>query len=249
MPTIEIPQSLIDELRAAKSITVLTGAGISAESGIPTFREAKTGLWVNYRPEDLATPEAFQKAPELVWKWYNWRRSLIDRAMPNAGHRALVELEKRTPQFSLITQNIDGLHQLAGNTQPIELHGNIFRVRCTGENVVFENPCDTGEMLPHCPSCGGLLRPDVVWFGEKMPGNALDKAVAASEACDLFLSVGTSALVEPAASLPFLALRRSASLVEINPEATPLTVYAKYYFPSNAGAALPALVRAAWPEP
>ncbi len=244
-PIIEIPQELIEDLRAADCVTLLTGAGISAESGIPTFREAKTGLWVQYRPEDLATPEAFEKNPRLVWEWYNWRRGLVNQAEPNPGHRALVELEQRVPKFNLITQNIDGLHQAAGSRGAIELHGNIHRMRCVAENKVIDRLID-GE-LPRCPDCGALLRPDVVWFGEAMPGQALEQAVAASQHCDLFISVGTSALVEPAASLPFVALRNHAALVEINPETTQLTVYAKYYFPNTAGSILPALVEAAFP--
>ncbi len=247
MTTIEIPQELIDALRAADCVTVLSGAGVSAESGIPTFREAKTGLWVQYRPEDLATPEAFEADPKLVWDWYNWRRSLVNQAQPNPGHRALVELEKRIPNFNLITQNIDGLHQAAGSRSPVELHGNIHRMRCPAENKVVDNPVESGE-LPGCPDCGALLRPDVVWFGEQLPPSALEQAVAASERCEMFISVGTSALVEPAASLPFVALRNHATLVEINPESTPLTVYAKFYFPNTAGSVLQALVEAAFPK-
>ncbi len=241
MPTIDIPQELMRALLAAECVTVLTGAGISAESGIPTFRKAKTGLWVQYKPEDLATPEAFDRNPDLVWQWYHWRRSLVQQAEPNPGHRALVELEKLVPCFHLITQNIDGLHQAAGSSEVIELHGNIHRSRCIVEQKIVAEVTDS-EGIPRCPDCGSMLRPDVVWFGEQLPKDAFEQAVVASENCDLFISVGTSALVEPAASLPYLALRNHATLVEINPEVTPLTVYAKYYFPQTAGVLLPALV-------
>jgi NAD-dependent deacetylase len=243
----EIIPELVDQLTHAKSITVLTGAGISAESGIPTFREARTGLWEQYRPEDLATPQAFEKDPGLVWEWYAWRRSLVEEARPNKGHFALAAMERLVPQFQLVTQNVDGLHQRAGNQQVIELHGNIQRARCCRD--LSEHHIELVELVlpPHCPKCGALLRPDVVWFGEPLPETAFAAAVKASETAAIFFSIGTSGIVEPAASLPYVALRNGAVLIEVNPEPTPLTVYANYYLPYPAGNVLPELIKRAWP--
>jgi len=239
--------SLLDALRKVRKLAVLTGSGISAESGVPTFRDAQTGLWANFKPEDLSTPEAFQRNPKLAWDWYAWRRELVAQAQPNAGHVALVELERRLPQLSLITQNVDGLHQRAGSRDAIELHGNITRTKCFEEDVRVEEWSETGETPPRCPRCGGRLRPDVVWFGETLPPAALARALAASRSCDLFFSIGTSALVHPAASLPFEALQHGATVVEINPDPTPLTARAHHTLRGPAGVLLPALLRAAWP--
>lgn len=244
----DYPVGLIESLRMARHIVVLTGAGVSAESGVPTFRDAQTGLWAQYRPEDLATPEAFQRDPGLVWAWYAWRRALVEGGKPNPGHFALVELERRVPRLTLITQNVDGLHQQAGSRAVIELHGNIRRTKCSRENLVIDEWVDTGEVPPRCPRCGGRLRPDVVWFGEALPPAALRIAIEASQACDLFFSIGTSALVEPAASLPHLALAQGAVVVEINPTVTPLTSAAMYVLPGPSGQVLPELIRAAWPD-
>ncbi len=247
-----LPPTLANVLRTARRVTVLTGAGISAESGVPTFRDAQTGLWAKYNPQELATPEAFQRDPRLVWEWYAWRRELTARAAPNPGHLALVEMERRVPAFTLITQNVDGLHQRAGSRNVIELHGNLARVKCSRENVVVESWADTGELPPRCPryaQCGGLLRPDVVWFGESLPAHALQAALEASGACELFFSIGTSSLVEPAASLPYEALRGGALVVEVNPDITPLTADATFVLIGPAGRVLPALLRAAWNQP
>jgi NAD-dependent deacetylase len=227
-------------------MTVLTGAGISAESGIPTFRDSQTGLWARYDPHELATPDAFQATPQLVIDWYRWRRSLIRESKPNAGHHALATLENKVEDFTLITQNVDGLHKAAGSKRIIELHGNINRMRCAKEGVLLEEWPD--EPLPHCPTCGELLRPDVVWFGESLSTSALQAAVDATTHCDVFISVGTSGMVEPAASLPYEALRAGATVVEINPNPTPLTVYIPHYFAAPAGQALTELVRSTWPE-
>lgn len=246
--SLQIPDRLIEKLRSAQRVVVLTGAGISAESGIPTFRDSQTGLWARYSPQDLATPEAFQKDPRLVWDWYRWRMGLIHSAAPNPGHVALAEMEINVPHLTLITQNIDGLHQRAGSRNVIELHGNIFRARCTRDGAVFENWQDDPAALPVCPECGELLRPDVVWFGELLPTRALQDALQASRDCDLFFSIGTSGVVEPAASLPYEAVRAHGEVVEINPNPTPLTVYARYYLPAAAGAALPRVVFAAWKD-
>ncbi len=206
-------------LAKAQRIAVLTGAGISAESGIPTFRDALTGLWEKFRPEDLATPEAFAANPKFVWEWYLFRRGMVEKAEPNAGHRALVELEQRAEQFTLITQNVDGLNVRAGSRNVIELHGNIMRTR-----YVDGNP-----------------RPDVVWFGEMLPEGALEAAVRAAGECEVFLSVGTSGVVEPAASLAFHALQSGATVIEINPQPTPLSRHV-LALPGKAGEILPKLV-------
>ena len=242
-----IPDSLISAVRTARHIAVLTGAGISAESGVPTFREAQTGLWAQYDPLELATPEAFRRNPKLVWQWYEWRRGLVSKAQPNPGHLALAQLELKVERFTLITQNVDGLHQRAGSRNVVELHGNINRTKCFDEEVVIESWEETGAAPPRCPRCGGLLRPDVVWFGEMLPQRALALAVETASWCDVFFSIGASALVQPAASLPYTALERGAVVIEINPDETPLTAGATYALRGPAGVALPALLRAAWP--
>lgn len=229
-------------LAAAKRITVLTGAGISAESGIPTFRAAMSGLWSQFRPEDLATPEAFATDPKTVWEWYAWRRELVAKVAPNAGHRALAGLERRAPGFTLITQNVDGLHTRAGSGTVIELHGNIMVDRCFAEGCVLTPADEIPGTPPLCARCGAPVRPGVVWFGEALPPQAFDDAVAAAQSCDVFLSVGTSNVVEPAASLPFTALDAGATVIEVNPERTPLTARATIVLAGAAGAVLPRLV-------
>lgn len=223
----------------------MTGSGISAESGVPTFREAQTGLWSRYDPQQLATPEAFTRDPKLVWEWYEWRRKLIGEAEPNPGHRALVELEKQTPSFTLVTQNVDGLHQRAGSRDVTELHGNIMRTICSAEKVEVD-PGKTEEKPSPCPNCGAPLRPDVVWFGEMLPAGAMESASEAAGSCDVFLSIGTSSLVYPAASLPYAANAVGATVVEVNPEDTPLTPAADYALRGKAGEALSGLVEAAF---
>jgi NAD-dependent deacetylase len=240
------PVDLIHSLRTAQHVAVLTGAGVSAESGIPTFRDAQTGLWANYRPEDLATPEAFERNPKLVWDWYAWRRELIDRSQPNSGHTALAQLEQRVAQFTLITQNVDGFHQLAGSRNVIELHGNVTRIKCSREDVVVDRWEDTGETPPRCPRCGAYLRPAVVWFGEGLPRGAWEAATQAATNCAVFFSIGTSGLVEPAASLARLALQHGAKVVEVNPTITPLTIAATFALRGAAGQILPELITAVW---
>lgn len=247
MQTLSIPKELARKLKEAKRVTVLTGAGISAESGIPTFRDAQTGLWAKYRPEDLATPQAFVKNPRLVWEWYAWRRQLCAQSAPNPGHVALVSLEEKIPEFTLITQNVDGLHARAGSRKILELHGNIYRQKCFDDGEIVDSWEETEEIPPRCPRCQGMLRPDVVWFGEALPPDALREAFVAAQSSDLFLSVGTSGLVSPAADLPFLALRHGSTVVEINPQETPLSASAHYTLKAPAGEALPALLKAAWP--
>ena len=226
-----------------RSVAVLTGAGISAESGVPTFR-GEDGLWRTYRAEDLATPDAFHRDPRLVWEWYDWRRGLIAGCRPNAAHQALADMERQLDDLTLITQNVDGLHQMAGSRNVIELHGNIWRMRCAqGCQPPWEDRtiplAVAGGALPRCPRCGSLARPDVVWFGESLPGEALAAALAAARRCQVMLVVGTSAVVQPAASLPLLALRRGAYLVEINPQPTPLSDAAHEVIRELAASALP----------
>lgn len=241
-------EQLLTTLRSANHIAVLTGAGVSAESGIPTFREAQTGLWAQYDPQELATPTAFRKNPKLVWEWYTWRRQLVIESAPNPGHLALVEMEQQVPQFTLITQNVDGLHDRAGSKNMIELHGNITRTKCFDAHHNVSSWAETDEVPPRCPQCGSLLRPDVVWFGESLPYDAIKTAVSAAGTCDLFFSIGTSSLVHPAASLPFAALQNRIPTVEINPQSTPISGYMTYVLSGPAGEILPKLVAAAWPE-
>lgn len=233
------PEALLIHAAQAKCVVVLTGAGISAESGIPTFRDAQTGLWAKFKPEDLATPRAFRKNPKLVWEWYEWRRKLVREAKPNQGHITLAAMEKFFPEFHLITQNVDGLHQSAGSRSVIELHGNIMRTKCFSEDAVVAEWKDTGDVPPKCPRCGGLLRPDVVWFEETLPEVEISQAFQASRHCDLFLSIGTSSAVYPAASLPQEALSSGATVVEINPQPTPFTPKASFVLNGPAGVILP----------
>jgi NAD-dependent deacetylase len=235
-----LPDALIEALRDAQRVCVLTGAGISAESGIPTFREAQTGLWENYDPMDLATPEAFLRDPELVWRWYRWRRDLVADAEPNPGHRALADLEELVPTLTLVTQNVDGLHARAGSTGVIEFHGNLFETKCFVEECVVD--VSTEEGVPRCPACGAHVRPGVVWFGEAIPPQALDRSFAAAQDCDVFLSVGTSSLVYPAAGLAELAKNHGAIVAEINPNPTGLAPFFDHAIAGNAGEVLPQLV-------
>ncbi len=243
-----IPEDLTEALRRAERVVALTGSGISAESGVPTFREAQTGLWARYDPQELATPEAFAREPSLVWEWYAWRRKLVEEAAPNPGHVALAELESRVPYFTLVTQNVDGLHQRAGSKHSIELHGNIRRARCSSEGLIVE-PQESGVAPPACQNCGAPLRPDVVWFGEALPREAMEMASAAARGCDVFLSVGTSSLVYPAAGLPYEALESGALVVEVNPAETSLTTHADHALRGTAGSVLPELVRRGFSRP
>jgi len=232
-------------VRQVRSVVALTGAGVSAESGVPTFR-GKDGLWRTYRAEELATPQAFRRDPNLVWEWYQWRRGLIGGCRPNAAHHTLVEMEPWFDEFTLITQNVDGLHRLAGSNKVVELHGNIWGMRCTAAcRPPWEDRTVPLPQIPaRCPSCGALARPDVVWFGESLPGDALDAAFSAAGRCELMLVMGTSALVTPAASLPLMALQHGAYVVEINPGRTPLSDLVDGSIRELAGQALPAWWRA-----
>jgi len=222
-------------------VVVLSGAGMSAESGIPTFRDAQTGLWAQYRPEDLATPEAFARDPARVWRWYEHRRLGVRRAVPHAGYRALVELERLVQRLTIVTQNVDGLHQRAGSTRVLELHGNILRSVCSASRRLIDEHWIAAHQQEPPPSphvAGALARPDVVWFGEALPEQAFLQAVGELQNCTACIAVGTSALVQPAASLPLVAKEAGALLVEINPETTPLSPHADYAVQATAGQAL-----------
>src|SRR5678816_4090723 len=244
--TIEIPLELISLLREASNFVTLTGAGVSQESGLRTFRDAQTGLWAQSKPEELASPQAFARDPKLIWDWYAWRREAVKGVRPNPGHDALVEMEKQASRFTLITQNVDGLHRMAGSQNLLELHGNIQRVRCAACYTVAEAWDDDPDIVPHCKECGGLLRPDVVWFGESLPRDQLEAAVEAARSCDVFFSIGTSGVVQPAASLAHAARNRGATVIEINAEPTLLTPKVDYVFHGKSGEILPELVKAAW---
>jgi len=240
---LSIPPALAASVAGARHVMVVTGAGMSAESGVPTFRDAQQGLWARFRPEDLATPEAFEADPDTVWSWYEWRRDLVARAQPNEGHRALAQLESLVPQLTLVTQNVDGLHERAGSREIVEFHGNLFANHCVEGHAVrnVPRPCATP---PSCPVCGSLVRPGVVWFGEAIPEAALARAVAGAGDCDVFLSVGTSSLVYPAAGLAHRARESGAVTVEINPDPTEFADVATYALAAPAGQALPALLAA-----
>lgn len=244
--SVQFPTTLISFLRAAKKVVVLTGAGVSQESGLRTFRDDQTGMWAQFRPEDLATPEAFMRNPKLVWDWYAERRMRAGSVEPNAGHYALAAMQKYFEQFTLITQNVDGLHQKAGSLEVIELHGNLQRVKCFSCGRQAEVWNESGADVPTCDACGGLLRPDVVWFGEQLPIAALELAVERTRSCDVFFSIGTSGLVQPAASLAVAAMHKGAVIVEINKDITPLTEKADYALHGKAGEILPSLVKAVW---
>jgi NAD-dependent deacetylase len=242
---------LAESLRRAGHVAVLTGAGVSAESGLPTFRDALTGLWARHRPEDLATPEAFERNPGMVWAWYRMRREAALAAEPNPAHVALARLETLVPRFTLITQNVDGLHRRAGSRNVVELHGDLTRSRCSREGAVverWEEPAEGGEP-PRCERCGAYLRPDVVWFGEQLPEQALHLAWGAVYDCDVFLTVGTSNLVEPAASLPWLAAAQGATVGVINTSMEGQRSGAGVYHLTGAsGRVLQELVGAVWSE-
>lgn len=242
--TIKLPDGLITVLENARRVLVLTGAGMSAESGVPTFRDAQTGLWSKYRAEELATPEAFNANPQIVWDWYTERRNNIRKVKPHAGHAALVELEQYFESFLLVTQNVDSLHQRSGSSEVIELHGNITRSICseTGKVISDEWINNNPGRPPDSPHhAHGLARPGVVWFGEQLPAGALERAISETSACDVCFSIGTSTLVQPAASLPFAALSAGAVVIEINPVPTSLSSVASFSLQTTAAEALTAI--------
>ncbi len=230
---------LIELLRANVRTVALTGAGVSAESGIPTFR-GDDGLWSKFSPSELASMEAFMRNPKLVWEWYLYRRDIVGRAEPNPGHETLANMERQLRDFVLITQNVDNLHRKAGSVNVIELHGNIQRNKCMTCGMQIGDIMIDSDNLPRC-SCGGQVRPDVVWFGEMLPQDALISATDKAEQAKLFFSIGTSAVVYPAADLPLIAKDAGAYLVEINPEPTPITCFADEVFTGKSGDILPAL--------
>jgi NAD-dependent deacetylase len=226
------------DLKSDPYVCVLTGAGVSAESGVPTFR-GEGGLWRSYRAEELATQGAFTRNPVLVWEWYDWRRQICRGTKPNPAHASIAELDRTLSSFLLVTQNVDGLHARAGSRRIVEFHGNIFRARCTRCGAVRDDlavPLD--EVPPRC-ECGSLLRPDVVWFGEGLSETAIQAAFEASRSCDLMLVVGTSAVVQPAASVPMLAKQAGTSVVEVNPDETPITPFVDLHFEGKAAEIMP----------
>ncbi|MFN8576723.1 MAG: NAD-dependent deacylase [Candidatus Sericytochromatia bacterium] len=237
--------NLINKLKNANSVTVLTGAGVSAESGVPTFRD-KDGLWNKFSPQDLANMNSFLKNTELVWEWYKWRKNLISNVSPNAGHYALSEMEEyytnKGKKFTLITQNVDDLHKKSGSKNILELHGNIMRSRCIKCNYSTEN-MDNEKTIPTCIQCGNYLRPDVVWFGESLSEEILDKAFEEAENCDVFFSIGTSSLVYPAAMLPVHARDEDAYIVEINPERSALAYLFDEEINKKSGEILPEIMQ------
>ncbi len=238
MPTIDQAR---EWLAQTDSVAVLTGAGISAESGIPTFRGAG-GLWKDFKPEDLATPEAFARDPRLVWEWYNWRRELIAKARPNPAHHALVKLEIAKPRFTLITQNVDGLHDMAGSGKILKLHGDIWRMRCTACGANWpDRRAPLPKIPPHC-ACGGLARPGVVWFGEPLPDGIMKEAEHAAESAGAYLVIGTSAVVYPAAGLVPYAKHSGAKVIEINTEPTAFSKTVDCALQGPAGQLLPLLL-------
>jgi len=236
---ISISEGFVKRLKESKRIAVLTGAGISAESGVPTFR-GEEGLWKKFSPMELANCDAFMANPKLVWEWYNWRKGLINDVKPNPGHFALAELEEMCEEFILITQNVDGLHRRAGSKNILELHGRIYASFCLECKKEYDDPVFE-DGIPHC-ECGGLVRPDVVWFGESLDSNVLEHAFREAADCDVFLSIGTSAQVQPAASLPVLAKQSGAYVVEINPEDTPITHLMDEFIPGPSGEILPVII-------
>ncbi len=234
-------QAVRQLLRGADHIAVMTGAGISAESGVPTFR-GPGGLWEGHRPEELATPGAFAADPEKVWRWYDWRRTRVAACEPNAAHRALVELERSAPRLSLVTQNVDGLHRRAGSADPVELHGNLWFTRCTGCGDLRPDDRVPIPVPPMCTACGAMLRPHIVWFGESLDPANLDASARAASSCDVFLVVGTSGVVYPAAGFADLAIASGATVVQVNLEPTPQTGRVHHSFEGKAGEILPLLV-------
>ena len=239
-------------LAQAHALVILSGAGVSKESGVPTFRDAQTGLWATYDPQELATPQAFRRDPELVWRWYDFRRELVAGVQPNAGHLALAELERFIPRVVVLTQNVDGLHQAAGSSDVVELHGNIARNRCFADCQGSPTLIDLGTLPgrsrdaspPRCPMCGAHIRPDVVWFGEPLPEAALQRAFAVSAKCDVMLVVGTSGVVYPAAALPSIARQGGGVVIEVNPEPGGITHIANTFLRGPGGRILPGLVEA-----
>lgn len=245
-------QQAAEAIHNAKKIAILTGAGVSKESGVPTFRDAMDGLWSKYNPEELATPTAFINNPKLVWDWYQFRRDLVNQAKPNSGHVALAEIQKYHPRTFVITQNVDDLHEQAGSTNIIHLHGNIAESKCfddcQGKPTIIDLESfdwNRDEGPPACPHCGAHVRPNVVWFHEKLPETELERAYALSVVCDLMIVVGTSGLVTPAATLPKIAKESEdipAIIIEVNPDDSMITPYADIKLKAPSGEILPKVI-------
>jgi NAD-dependent deacetylase len=241
LPPIEAAARL---LARAQRVACLTGAGVSAESGVATFRDAQRGLWSQFDPQQLASQEGFAADPGLVWRWYMARLEMVESAQPNAGHRALAQLESLAPSFTLVTQNVDDLHERAGSRNVLHLHGSILLFRCNECSAGYglRREERTAEMPPTCPVCGGMVRPNVVWFGEGLPAQTSNRAWLASERCEVMLVVGTSAVVYPAAQLPFVAKQRGAAVIDVNPEPTPISQIAGLFLQGRSGKVLPQVV-------
>ncbi|NLU84417.1 NAD-dependent deacylase [Rhodococcus sp. HNM0569] len=237
-----------DVCRSAGSVAILTGAGMSAESGIPTFRDAQTGLWAQFDAAALATPEAWQRDPATVWAWYQWRAALVRKSEPNAGHRAIARWQQLTPHVSVVTQNVDDLHERAGSLVTAHVHGSLFQPRCSRCSTVFDDECvlPTEPVAslepPRCARCGGAVRPGVVWFGEELPRTEWNAADAAATTADVVLVIGTSGVVYPFAALPEAARDAGAVVVEVNPERTPIGSVAHHVVRATAATAVPAIV-------
>lgn len=254
----DFPPPLIERLRTVRRIVVFTGAGVSAESGIPTYRDKLTGLWERFDPEDLDTRRAFKADPELVWGWYEWRRRNVMQSEPNAAHRAIAAMANHVPELTVVTQNIDDLHERAGSVAPVHLHGTLFQPRCIGcarPHALPPGMPDEVEQVvgyrlapPRCGHCGGRIRPGVVWFGERLPRDVWRRADMAVRRCEVILCIGTSSVVYPAAELPLVAARRGAVLVQINPESTGLERVAQFNLAGQAGEVMPALFEAVWAQ-
>jgi NAD-dependent deacetylase len=248
----ELLQAVVAMLRQARHVVVFTDAGVSAESGIATFRDALTGLWERFDVAELASAEGFAADPELVWGWYEWRRMSVMRAQPNAAHRAIAALASRVPKLTLVTQNVDDLHERAGSERVLHLHGSLFAPRCfdcgspasLASDVPDEPEGGRRVAPPRCPHCGGRVRPGVVWFGEMLPEGVLQQAFDAARSCDVLLSIGTSSVVFPAAQIPVDAHRAGAKVIQINPNATDLDAIADFNLRGTAAMTMPALVRA-----
>jgi NAD-dependent deacetylase len=251
---ISVDRQISETLRKATRVVVLTGAGVSAESGVPTFRDKLTGLWENFDAAELATPSAFGRDPALVWGWYEWRRVIVRRAQPNAAHRAIAAIAERVPQFTLITQNVDDLHERGGSRQVLHLHGELARPYCEACRQPYAFPVGVPEIPttgrrvepPRCTACDGKIRPGVVWFGEDLPKTEWRKSVEATKECEVFLCVGTSSLVQPAASLTDIAMCAGAMTIQVNPNPTDLDREVTFAIRGPAGQILPQLVRQTW---
>jgi NAD-dependent deacetylase len=249
-----IDPRLLSALRAARRVVIFTGAGVSAESGIPTFRDEQTGLWERFDAADLATPRAFERDPALVWAWYEWRRAMVINAQPNPAHQAIAAMANLAPELRIITQNVDDLHERAGSREVLHLHGEILRPYCERcrEPYTFQNSMpqprsgDARIDPPHCRSCNGRVRPGVVWFGEGLPQRQWLSACEAARRCDVFFCIGTSSLVQPAASLTHLAIAAGRTTIQVNPNSTDIDDAVTFTLREPAAMILPQLVAATW---